>query len=989
MRPLRLTIEAFGSFAGREEVDFESLGDLGLFLVTGPTGSGKTTIFDAMVFALYGTVPGSRRAEEVHSQHAPLGSVPRVTLEFEAGGGRYRVERTARYDRPVRRGEGVTTEQPTAALATWRADGWQPLLAGVRDVTDAIVDRVGLSAEQFLRVVLLPQGQFEQFLVSRSDERKVLLRQLFGTEVYERAVEHLREASAQARQAAHLASSGVGHHRDVLTRSLGDAEELTGTARFDDAPVPERIERLRASLDAAVEHARRSEAISVEAERALAEAEALGQRWAAREVRLARLAELRADAGSVTAERAAAAAAARARGVRDQLEPRTRRADHLAVASAACDAAAATLHRQAAELAWCLDDRPDVHEVRRSLAVAERDARRAVEAHLAVETATAAVAAAEQALVAADQTVADLARRIAGDEARHGVLVGDLERESAVASRLDAARTAAADADDRLDRRRRLDAMRAELAAAAAAADRAEHDHRSAFGRFLDDVAPRLAAQLADGEPCAVCGSVEHPQPAVRADDLDPVSIEELDELREQALDAGRRRDELAGAVVGMRAELGESADLPLDTLAAEATAAAGAVAAAVEAAGRVRRITEAVTALAEALAAARAERAAADVRRDAAVAQLARQREAAATATEAVRQLGASGGPDLGTVVGAQRRLAGLATLTSALDTYDQARRGLDAAQAADDAAAAALDAALVAGGWDDVADAACHVLPDAQIAAIERRVAAWDAECHALAAQVAVDEAELVDAPPDVAAVRAFAAAAAGERRAASDRSAALAVHVAQAERAAAEIGPLELAMAEALRRAELAATVHERCAGQLAPKVSLESWVLGTELDRVVDAANVHLVDMTAGRFRLVRVTDTTDARVSTGLDLVVDDAYTGSSRRTTSLSGGERFQASLALALGLADVVTSGVTATARTLDALFVDEGFGSLDAASLDQAIATLDRLRGHGRQIGVITHVETMQAALPIGIVVERLPGDAGARIRQPLHSR
>ncbi len=175
----------------------------------------------------------------------------------------------------------------------------------------------------------------------------------------------------------------------------------------------------------------------------------------------------------------------------------------------------------------------------------------------------------------------------------------------------------------------------------------------------------------------------------------------------------------------------------------------------------------------------------------------------------------------------------------------------------------------------------------------------------------------------------------------------------------------------------------------AKRFAPKVSLESWVLGTELDRVIDAANVHLVDMTAGRYRLVRVTDTTDARVSTGLDLVVDDAYTGTSRRTTSLSGGERFQASLSLALGLADVVTSDVTAAARTLDALFVDEGFGALDAASLDQAIATLDRLRGHGRQIGVITHVEAMQAALPIGIVVERLPGDAGARIRQPLHAR
>lgn len=989
MRPLRLTIEAFGSFAGREEVDFESLGELGLFLVTGPTGSGKTTIFDAMVFALYGTVPGSRRAEEVHSHHAPLGSVPRVTLEFEAGSGRYRVERTAKHDRPVRRGEGVTTEQPTAALATWRAEGWHPLLAGVRDVTEAVVDRVGLSAEQFLRVVLLPQGQFEQFLVSRSDERKVLLRQLFGTEVYEHTVEHLREASAEARQAAQLATTGVGHHRDVLARSLADAEELTGTPRFDDVPVPERLGRIRRSLDAATQHARRTDTISAAAERSLAEAEALGQRWAAREIRRARLTELHTQRDSIELDRAAAAAAHRARGVRDQMGPRARRADDLLAATASCGGVAAELHRQAAGLGWRLDAHPEAAALRTDVAAAEQAARAAVGVHAGLTAAGAALADAERARTAADDTVAGIGRQIAGDEARHALLVGDLEVASAAAARLDAAKAMAADADERLARRRRLDATIAQLSGATVAADLADQAHRDAFGRFLDDVAPRLASELTDGAPCAVCGSVEHPRPAIRPADLEPVSMDELDELRERAVTAGRRRDELAGEVMGARADLGEAAVRPLDELLAEVAAAHHAVDVATEATDRLERLAAAVEVLATGLESLRTERAAADVRRDTAATQLVRQREAFDSAGRAVAELGAVGDVALTTADGAEARLAELVAFTTTLDAYDRARRALDSARAADDAAAAAMDAALAATGWTDVAEAQRYVLPDDRIASLEQRVSAWDAECHALDAQVAVDDAELLDAPPDVAALRTFATAAADERRAASDRSAALAVHVAQAERAAIEIGPLEVAMADAMRRAELAATVHERCAGQLAPKVSLESWVLGTELDRVIDAANVHLVDMTAGRYRLVRVTDTTDARVSTGLDLVVDDAYTGTSRRTTSLSGGERFQASLSLALGLADVVTSGVTATARTLDALFVDEGFGALDAASLDQAIATLDRLRGHGRQIGVITHVEAMQAALPIGIVVERLPGDAGARIRQPLHAR
>ncbi len=285
MRPLRLQIEAFGSYAGTEQVDFEALGQLGLFLVTGPTGSGKTTIFDALVFALYGTVPGSRRAEEVHSHHAAPGTTPRAVLELEADGTRWKIERTAKHERPVRRGDGTTTEQPTAAMWRWQGGDWVAIASGQREVTAAVVDRIGLTAEQFQRVVLLPQGDFEQFLVARSDDRKVLLRQLFGTDVFERTVDHLRRASSEARAAADAAAFRHHQHLDALVHHLEQAELLTGSLVFGDAPAPERVARLgRGLADAGAAH-ERAESIASTAERDLAAAEAVASRWALRERR--------------------------------------------------------------------------------------------------------------------------------------------------------------------------------------------------------------------------------------------------------------------------------------------------------------------------------------------------------------------------------------------------------------------------------------------------------------------------------------------------------------------------------------------------------------------------------------------------------------------------------------------------------------------------------------------------------------------------------
>ncbi|HEX6658431.1 MAG TPA: SMC family ATPase, partial [Ilumatobacter sp.] len=228
MRPLRLTLRAFGSFPGEETIDFEALAPLGLFVVAGPTGSGKSTIFDALVFALYGGVPGRRQANEMRSDHAPEGVVPEVVLEFEASGHRYRASRSPGYERPKHRGGGVTVVQPTARLERRRGDRWEPLCAGMNEVRAQVIECIGLTADQFQRVILLPQGDFEQFLTARGDDRRPLLRQLFGSGVFDRAVSKLKEAANEAVRAADAVRDDLERYRFAAIEQLTAAEERLG-----------------------------------------------------------------------------------------------------------------------------------------------------------------------------------------------------------------------------------------------------------------------------------------------------------------------------------------------------------------------------------------------------------------------------------------------------------------------------------------------------------------------------------------------------------------------------------------------------------------------------------------------------------------------------------------------------------------------------------------------------------------------------------------
>jgi exonuclease SbcC len=858
----------------------------------------------------------------------------------------------------------------------------------MNEVRAQVIECIGLTADQFQRVILLPQGDFEQFLTARGDDRRPLLRQLFGSGVFDRAVSKLKEAANEAVMTADAVRDELERYRFAALEQLAAAEERLGAEPIDDEAaggigLAERlavVERATAQMHCEWQQAERAAEAAAES---AATARDVARRWRLRAERRCRAEALEAERPGREAERSRLVQARRsvpARRALDAHAAATVAADEAVAARAGADRAVAD-SLAALGVAAKLDDAP---ALRRRLHADALQAERLVALRVEWKAALAAREAAADEDGRAQRALATATAAVAACDAEIVRRRAQLEQLDGAGEARQAAEIAADGAAQALGRRRELATAEEQLhrlheraADARLAYDHAVADHMTA-------TAPRLAEQLRDGEPCSVCGSREHPAPARAPASARPpqVSIDDVDAHRADAEAACTERDRQLGMVESWRASLGADAARSIDELSEAAEAAAGELGRAAAAAARQGSLAVALVELDE-----RRASITTDEQR-AAHAAATRAAELVAAASEVARiEASLAGcGAAHDDPVRWQRELT---TAASALDERDLT------AVAERDAATrlavlqVAMEEALAASGFADATEARAAAMNADDLDRREQLLAEWDAAVRDLAAVLNEPEHDLPEVPPDT---EASEDAAAQARALSHDRSnchAALAVHRDSAAASIEAMGSRQAELDAAIRAAEVATTVLDRCAGRMMPRIPLENWVLGVELERVAEAANVHLGAMTSGRYRLQRATNSFDARSGAGLDLEVADAHTGTTRRTTSLSGGERFQASLALALGLADVVTSGAAATCRTLDALFVDEGFGSLDADALDQAIAALDRLRHHGRQIGVITHVEAMKAALTVGIEVRPLPGHGGSTIRQPVLAR
>ncbi|MGO1770280.1 MAG: AAA family ATPase, partial [Microbacterium sp.] len=255
MRIHRIEIEGFGPFRAAQVVDLDDYADDGIFLITGRTGAGKSSILDAICFALYGTTPRYEEGEKrLRSDHAGPDDATRVALEFTAGGTRWRIERSPDYPRPKKRGDGTTLQKATAEMSAWDGAQWVGRAARPVDVGHLVDEIVGLSRQQFLQVILLAQGRFARFLLARNDERQRLLRSLFDTKRFEDYEQELAERSRAARERI---DDG---ERDLVAR-LEHAEGLGAEARSDEPSGGETDEGSGDRVDGGVADEARDDAV--------------------------------------------------------------------------------------------------------------------------------------------------------------------------------------------------------------------------------------------------------------------------------------------------------------------------------------------------------------------------------------------------------------------------------------------------------------------------------------------------------------------------------------------------------------------------------------------------------------------------------------------------------------------------------------------------------------------------------------------------------
>ncbi|MFJ3977982.1 AAA family ATPase [Streptomyces sp. NPDC090021] len=997
MRLHRLAVTAFGPFAEPQEIDFDALSGAGIFLLHGPTGAGKTSVLDAVCYALYGSVPGARQAPgaTLRSDHAAAGTPTEVTLELTAGGRRLEITRRPEQERPKKRGTGTTKDKAQSWLREHTGAGWEPLSRSHQEIGEEIEQLLGMSREQFCQVVLLPQGEFARFLRADEAARGRLLGRLFDTRRFA-AVETLlgeRRRAAEARVRA--GDEKVLHTAQRLAQAAGDSADLRAWPLPGHQPGdPGLAGAVRAWAAVARCSARERLDVAAYALAAVESRHAAARRAAEDARELDRLQRRHAE----TTRRAALLAEAepereRVRGLLDGARRAAQVAPALELRGAAGSAHLAAAH---AEATARTELPPPLRE-----AGAEQLA--TVEQRLREELgALGAARRTEQRSAEIGRERADLERESRAAEEQRQESAEWLERweetRSALQERVDAAQQAATLAEQLAGR---LEPARMNLNAArrrdgfAAEADRAEgelldlrEESAAARERWLElkearlrGIAAELAEALVAGEACTVCGSAEHPAPARpapghvdrAAEDAAHAAFERAEQARaavERSLAAAREARAEAASAAG-DATTGELLALTADLSARHAAAHAAAVGlhAAREQLARAEREHSARNADrldAETRAAARASRREALEREQAALeAELALVRRDAPTVAARARTL--------------EDRVRIVAGAAAALRRAETAAARL---KEADDHLA---DAAFKA-GFDTIEAAADAVLPDYERTALQHRLDAWQAEEALLADRLGetgtAEAAALPPAAPDAA--EAYAARAEAKLRTAGSACDAARVRCAeldrlsrQAEQELRALGPLREAYDRVARLAGLTAGTsadNER-------RMRLEAYVLAARLEQVAAAATVRLLRMSGGRYTLVHSDARAGGRGRSGLGLHVVDAWTGSERDTATLSGGETFFASLALALGLADVVTDEAGGT--RLDTLFIDEGFGSLDDQALDEVLDVLDSLRERDRSVGIVSHVADLRTRVQTQLEIVKQRGGSVVRHR------
>ena len=944
MRPQKLIMSAFGPYAGSTEVDFTRLGERGLYLITGDTGAGKTTIFDAITFALYGEPSGEiRDASMLRSKYADAKTPTFVELTFTLGEKEYRIRRNPEYSRPKSRGEGFTVQKSDAELIL--PDG-QPVTRQ-KDVNQKIIEILGIDRSQFTRIAMIAQGDFRKLLFASTEERKKIFQKLFHTHFYQRLQEELKRISAQMRKEFEKASASLDQYAEgILCGEEDPLQDQVQKARKHQIPVAKIAELLKQLIDSD----RMSESGLLRQEKDLSEKISSSDKTltvaAEQKKQKASLASAKAQQQHEI-DRASACQEALKKAMLQQpkLEELTQKA--------------ADLKAQIPEYERLDELISEVTEVSRKTSDNQRDLKYKSEKLESLQITLQAQKQELGSLQDAGEQDAKLTAQRDKMQQRVEDLDG-LQMELAHLHQID----------------KKLIRAQQEYRAIQETAEisQASYDHmRKAY---LDEQAGILAQDLIDGQACPVCGATHHPHPAnISTEAPTKEQLEQAEELADQSAkkagDASRKAGELRGRLEGQEQLvmktaselLGDGCYDSMDTGLAvgndfEEIAGSGICAASdfsniqemLEA--RQQETKAALEALQEEL----KETAKRRKRRDELGLQIPETETKIGQTEAALQELKAAG-----------------ASLTARQEAAEKQRDVLQEKLAyPDKSEAEAAIRNLVKEQKtlaDDIAGAeeACHE-SEKTLAALEATIAE---------AQRQLAEHDDVDFESEEKRRKSLA----DEMQVISSRRQEIHARVAANQTTLEKIQERQAQLEEVETRWRWIKALADTAGGTLAgkEKIMLETYVQSACFDRVLRRSNLRLMVMSGGQYELKRRRTADNQRSQSGLELDVIDHYNGSERSVKTLSGGESFKAALALALGLSDEIQS--SAGGIQLDAMFVDEGFGSLDEESLQQALRALGDLSAGNRLVGVISHVAELKERIERQVIVKK-DGSGGSRV-------
>lgn len=1010
-------MSAFGPYPGEQLVDFRELGAVPLFLIHGPTGGGKTTILDAICFALYGECSDDgRNGMRMRSDFADAAVLTEVTYDFTFGSEAYRVQRFPEQERPRLRGEGTTWQPQKATL--WRrtecgsdVDEGTVIASRWQRVTEEVERILGLESPQFRQVVVLPQGRFRDFLTAGSKDRQAILDRLFHAEFYGR-VEQALKARAQGIEEERFEKTTA---RSTLLEHAGIAD--VSALELKKTDVLSRLREASASigpLGAAQKIARHAYEEGLDRRRRTDE----------REAAISALSELQLRSDKIAAVRREVELARIALPLGESLGTWRERVDEARAAAGEVEEAAAQAARAASERerASTLLAAEEARETDRTRA--REDISRLQELSGRLQALESAQARLEKA-IKVQETARDLVSKTARERdewaTTHQAMLQNVERTETLALQRDGLRTKWEQANQRAKGRDRLELMReqlrtAERGHAQARASLATAERTLSAARYeIEQVekawrtgqAAALAAQLKLNEPCPVCGSTSHPAPATGGDGV-PTDAQ-VDHIRSLAVEAERRRDAAlveerklaadvsasASACDEVARNLGDVAAHEPSALHTEAKRLAAAVADA-EAAAAALHEAEANLAASSA----RGDRL--EQSRIAALESLHRAESELTEARTSVAEREREVPEELRGHREAERVLNEtqhhLAELERALhDARDRVFSATNAAAAAEArlstvraaavaaekrsaSARAALDTRLRPAGFEDDAALEAALRTPEEVDALDAETRRFDAELHTAQerAKRAIAAAAGLE-PPDLDALSAAVSEAETQRDNALRTESALVSQRDELERLEANLRSIDAELAVLDERYAIAGALAAAAGGQNSRRITFQRYVLTTVLDEVLEVASLRLRAMSRGRFELRRAREELDQRIAGGLNLEVFDEYTGTARPVASLSGGESFLAALSLSIGLAEVVQA--YAGGVELQTVFVDEGFGSLDSEALDEALSALQSLRDNGRLVGVISHVAELRERLAARLEITSTRTGSSAR--------